>query len=147
MNGKNSNPHQNNMPESVVKFIFGTFGLIFGGVGVTVLIFLWSQSFNEFGSPPLFFRIFGSFIALAFVLFGGGACFAAIFGGRMVKDRLLSITPSEQDQSTPEEKQPNRSLNYICPHCGAPLGSGIGVSPHGDVNCTFCKSWFNIHGT
>ncbi len=40
------------------------------GIGMTVLIFLWSAPFGEFGSPPLFFRVFGSFIALAFVLTG-----------------------------------------------------------------------------
>ena len=47
-------------------------GIVPLGIGLTVLGFLWLTPFNEFGSPPLFFRVFGSFIALAFVLTGVG---------------------------------------------------------------------------
>ena len=147
MNNGKRNPNQNNMPESVGKFIGGAMGLIFGGVGITVLIFLWSTPFHEFGSPPLFFRVFGSFIALAFVLFGGGAFFATIIGGKISIDQSPTMhNESADDRSKPEENRPNGSLNYTCSHCGAPLSSGIEVSPHGDAKCTFCKGWFNIHG-
>ena len=53
------------------KFLGGVFGLIFAGIGLTVIVFLWGALRDGFGSPPLFFRVFGTFIALAFVAFGG----------------------------------------------------------------------------
>ena len=43
------------------RFIGGVFGLVFLGVGVSVIIFLWSAPFGEFGSPPLFFRVIRQF--------------------------------------------------------------------------------------
>jgi hypothetical protein len=54
-------------------------GIIPLGIGLTVLGFLWSSSLDEFGRSPflLFFRIFGSFIALGFVLTGFGILFAS----------------------------------------------------------------------
>ena len=48
-------------------------GLFPLGIGLTVLGGLWLAPFGEFHSPPLFFRIFGSIIALAFVTFGAVA--------------------------------------------------------------------------
>ncbi|MCA9081995.1 MAG: hypothetical protein KDA58_15645, partial [Planctomycetaceae bacterium] len=53
-------------------------GIVPLGIGITVIVFLWSQPFGEFHSPPLFFRIFGSFVALFFCLIGGGLVFGQL---------------------------------------------------------------------
>ena len=52
------------------KFVGAVSGFVFCGVGVTVLVSLWAAPFGAFGSPPLFFRIVASFIAVAFVAVG-----------------------------------------------------------------------------
>ena len=39
------------------------FGIVFGGIGISVIGFLWTVS--GFGEPPFFFKVFGSLIALA----------------------------------------------------------------------------------
>lgn len=109
---------------------------------MTVLVFLWGAPFGEFGSPPLFFRIFGSFIALAFVAMGGTVCLGSILGkglgpGQIPRDAL----PTADDSPPPVSES-----GYRCPHCGAPLGDGIDISPHGDAKCGYCNCWFNIHG-
>jgi hypothetical protein len=121
------------------RFIGGVFGFVFAGIGLTVLAFLWGSSFDEFGSPPLFFRVFGSFIAVAFVAVGGGTLYSMLRGGRVAPGAPLE----------PDAIQANAPVasagGYQCPNCGAPLGAGADVSPSGDAKCSFCKSWFNIH--
>ena len=113
-------------------------GIIPLGIGLSVLGFLWLTPFNEFGSPPLFFRIFGSFIALAFVLVGGGMI-AASFGLRGVK------LPRPGDPGVPPAPPQAGAVGYQCVHCGATLGENADVSPHGDAKCAHCGRWFNIH--
>jgi hypothetical protein len=118
------------------RIVGGVFGFIFCGIGITVLIFLWSEPFGQFGSPPIFFRIFGSFIALAFVVMGGAVAIACIVGGHSrtgMFDNRAGAAPAL------------RIGGYTCPHCGASLGEKADVSPLGDVKCTFCGSWFNVH--
>ena len=116
----------------------------FGCVGVTVLVFLWSQPFGGFGSPPLFFRVFGSFIAIMFCLVGFGG---AIFGGRMmnqVKARGRQLRRSRRDLEHERDVAPPK-VGYDCPNCGGGLGDDADVSPSGDVKCSYCDRWFNIH--
>jgi DNA-directed RNA polymerase subunit RPC12/RpoP len=113
-------------------------GIIPLGIGLTVLGFLWLTPFNEFGSPPLFFRIFGSFIALGFVLFGGGMI-AVSFRARGVG------LPPAGDAGTQTAPPQTGAVGYQCAHCGAALGENSDVSPHGDVKCAHCGRWFNIH--
>ncbi len=129
-------------PLRAARVVGSLFGLIFCGTGITVLAFLWSQPFGEFGSPPIFFRIFGSFIALGFVVVGGGMAIGTLLGRGLVAKRLN--TGEEVARSSPEPP-PNRTGGYVCPHCGASLGEKADVSPLGDVRCTFCGSWFNVH--
>ena len=50
-------------------------GIVPLGIGLTVIGFLWGAPWDAFDSPPLFFRIFGSFVAMMFVLIGGGLVF------------------------------------------------------------------------
>jgi Sec-independent protein translocase protein TatA len=57
---------------------FRLIGIVPLGIGLTVIVFLWTAS--GFGAPPLIFRVFGSFVALGFVITGG----AILFGTSML---------------------------------------------------------------
>ena len=115
-------------------------GFIFAGIGITVLIFMWGAPSGGFGSPPLFFRVFASFIALAFVVVGGGSGLAAL-KAKSPLDHMTSHLHSLKRQGNPME---NETANrYACPKCGASLNSDADISPSGDVKCTYCDSWFN----
>lgn len=124
------------------------FALIPAGIGLTLFIWLWMQPFGAFHSPPLFFRIMGSFVAAFFMLFG-----VAVFAGSSamsgtLKDRLRALKRMQQEleDELPEAGQSDKKTgSYHCSSCGAPLGEGAEVSPHGDVKCTHCGKWFNIH--
>ena len=129
------------------------FGIIPLGIGLTVLGFLWGSPFGHFGSPPLFFRVFGSFIALGFVMFGG----VMIASGSLIKsqggqlrDMVQDLTEAAhsgvaQSNHSASDPEPEQKVGYDCPNCGAALGEDCDVSPSGDAKCQFCKRWFNIH--
>jgi hypothetical protein len=116
------------------RIVFGTFGFVFGGIGVAVLIFMWTA--DGWDAPPLFFRVVASFIALAFVAMGGTMFFTSLRGRTMLA--RISSRPADQGTAAP-------AAGYTCPHCGATLGKDADVSPLGDVKCPFCARWFNIH--
>jgi len=121
------------------------FAIIPFGIGVTVLGFLWFSD-DGFGSPPLFFRVFGSFIALGFVLFGVVAFSAGSLVNRnRLQDLAESMHAQQRRQNGPTDETSSGEGNYGCPNCGAELGDGAEVSPSGDVKCAYCKRWFNIH--
>ncbi len=106
---------------------------IFGFIGITVFIFLWTA--RGFGAPPLIFRLFGSFIAIAFMIMGFGM--------------PLSILLKGGKSSTPDVFQhPGRAASkpgtYDCPSCGANVGNAD-VSPSGDIKCSYCHEWWNVH--
>ncbi len=103
---------------------------------MSVIVFLWSQPFGEFGAPPLFFRVFGSLVALPFVAIGGTAAYNAVTG----KSVGLAGPGKASAKGSPT------GVGYQCPSCGAPLPSDAEVSPHGDVKCSHCNRWFNVHG-
>jgi len=117
------------------RFIAAVFGFVFAAIGLTVIVFLWSSNPHEFGSPPLFFKIFGSLIAVIFVLVGGTLGVSALRA-------KPSLAPPAVGAST---TTPRPAGGYQCPHCAAPLGPKADVSPSGDVKCSFCGRWFNIH--
>lgn len=125
--------------------MFGVFGFVFASIGVVTIIWLWAQPFGAFGSPPLFFRVFGSLIAIAFVAMGGGSLVGVIaspgpFGA--------NVDPTQPLQGDPVDRPASSSgVGYTCPSCGATLSDKADVSPLGDVKCTFCDRWFNIHRT
>lgn len=119
-------------PAGPQRFLGAVFGIVFGGVGLTVITFLWTA--RGFGEPPLFFKLFGSFIALAFVAFGATFLIGAFKGQ----------SPQSNASPTPPPVAPG--TGYTCPACGARLGEDSDVSPRGDVKCGYCRKWFNIHG-
>ena len=136
-----------NLGDGPGRFIGAVFGLVFLGIGLTVIGFLWLTPFDQFGSPPLFFRIFGSFIALAFVAVGGTTAYAAISGKVMNANTLRnSANLNQVNDSRPESPiAPPGKDGYKCDSCGAPLSTSADVSPHGDVKCSHCNRWFNVH--
>jgi hypothetical protein len=124
------------------------FGIVPLGIGLTVLGFLWLAPFDQFGSPPLFFRLFGSFVALGFILQGWAMVSGAVTDPRRLKkwagqfDGLMN----RQTGSNERAGEPDAAYGYLCSHCGAPLDQSAEVSPHGDVKCSHCGKWFNVHG-
>jgi hypothetical protein len=118
-------------PVGPPRFLGAVFGFVFCGIGLTVLGFLWTA--RGFGEPPLFFKLFGSFIAIPFVAVGGTLLFRSIKG------------PPAQTGSTLNQSPAAPRTGYVCPACGARLGEGADVSPRGDVKCGYCNKWFNIH--
>lgn len=136
-------------PPGISRFIGGVFGLAFFGVGISVIGFLWSQPFGSFHSPPLFFRIVGSFIAMVFVAVGGGILYGSITGKGMASNRFRHVSRimrQAQQENEVADDQPMATEGYSCESCGAPLDSDADVSPLGDVKCAHCDRWFNIHG-
>ena len=122
-------------PTGPVRLLGVVFGIVFGGIGLTVIGFLWGE--RGFGEPPLFFKLVGSFIALAFVAVGGTFLVAAVKGQ----------SPQAENATSPSiNATPGDGAGYKCPACGARLGEAAEVSPKGDVKCGYCKQWFNIHG-
>jgi DNA-directed RNA polymerase subunit RPC12/RpoP len=130
-------------PPRAVRFIFALFGFIFAGIGLTVIIFIWSEPFGGFGSPPLFFRIFGSFIAVAFIGFGAAMAISAIIGN---KEPLAPSIPAASVAPHAPASTAHLPGRYACSRCAAPLADNAQVSPLGDARCPHCGSWFNIHG-
>ena len=109
---------------------------MFGFIGLTVFCFLWFGT--ERDNPPLIFKLFGSFIALAFMAMGFGVPLTALKARSLINSRIDTNLPATED--APPAK------GYKCPNCGAGLGTQE-VSPSGDVKCIYCQKWWNIHRT
>lgn len=126
-------PTGNPVDQAAGRFLLGVFGFVFGGAGVALLVFLLTAS--GWDAPPPFFRVVGSLMAIAFIAFGGTMVFASFRG------RAMQVNSSSADRAAGAAA----SVGYTCPSCGATLGKDADVSPLGDVKCTFCGRWFNVH--
>ncbi len=119
------------------RYVFAGVGVVFALIGLTVLGFVWGAPQGEFGSPPLFFRVIASFIAVAFVLFGSGFAISALRVGRQVERSFAARQADGAGRS-------QQATRYACPSCAAPIGEGAEISPSGDVKCPYCDRWFNV---
>ena len=133
---------------AVARLVGAVFGFGFAGIGLTVIGFMWFDD-DGFGSPPVFFKLIASFIALAFIAMGGSIAISAIVGGGMLSRHGQAIEQAMQrarTQSTlPASPSAPPAAGYACPHCGGTLGDKAEVSPMGDTKCAFCGRWFNVH--
>lgn len=120
------------------------FGACFGGIGLTVIAFLWGSSWNDVHSPPLVFRVFGTFVAIPFVVVGATAIFGKVPN---VAERAAALRKQlkEAGLDTPETARTAPPPGKLkCPNCGS-SPSQAEVSPHGDVKCDHCSRWYNVH--
>lgn len=106
---------------------------VFGAIGLVIIVSLWTA--EGFGEPPLFFKLVGTLIASIFVLVG-------VAGALGLQPKAPPIGPIRG--ASPRGRPGAAQL--ACTNCGASLGEGADVSPSGDVKCTYCQRWFNIHG-
>lgn len=125
------------------------FGITFGGIGLAVLASLWGVT--GFFEPPLFFKVVGSLIALPFIALGVVFLVAGLtMKGVGMRPSAQALAEQLRDLRDELPQQPAGvaapATNYTCPHCGAPLASSSDASPHGDVKCRHCDTWFNIYG-
>lgn len=130
----------------IARVIPMLFGLIFAAIGVTVIVSLWSRD-GDF--PPLVFRMVGSLISLAFVVMGGGLAISAMVGKVARSGKASRGVPgSPGSRAARASRRMDRvggGGGYACTRCGAPLAKEADVSPLGDVRCSHCGGWFNIH--
>jgi hypothetical protein len=108
---------------------------IFGFIGIAIIAFLWGSG-NGSGGLPLFFKVFGSFIGLGFMAMGFGVPLSAVRRGKEMDELIARGLQPEPPPAVPETLK--------CPSCGANVGTAE-VSPSGDVKCTYCHGWWNIH--
>ena len=104
-------------PLMAQRFLAGLFGLVFAGVGLTLITFMWIGS-DDFGSPPVFFKIFASFIAIAFVGFGGTMAYGAWRSNGLLGnvDKIFQAAQARATGASADAKG-----GYSCPSCGAAL--------------------------
>ena len=126
--------------ESEGRFVAGVFGVISFLVGLLVVVWMCSQPLGEFGSPPLFIRLFFSLIAVAFMAAVGTTVWGVFFGPRLGIGSLLDKAKTLAEAQDQDSAKPG-SYN-----CGATLKSDAEVSPHGDVKRSFCDARFNLYG-
>lgn len=131
----------------IERIVTGAFGIAFGGVGLCVLGFMWLSPADDFHTPPLFFRVFASLLAIPFVAVGGSALYAAVTGQLMTTKPVEHLHQFAQQirASTHIEGSTNSSIpaKLACPQCGAPTGTAD-ISPLGDVKCSHCQNWYNV---
>src|SRR4051812_36252815 len=110
-------------------------GIVPLGIGLIVLNLSWSSEFGGGFGVPIFFRLFFSFIALAFVTMGGGLLLkGGPFGStQRLIDRALDMqqqleasmrargmTPPSASDNGPSGLSMT-SAGYRCPSCNAPI--------------------------
>lgn len=121
------------MNEVIGRLISGVFGII----GLVVIVSLWTA--EGFGEPPLPFKLVGTLIASVFILVG-------VAGALGLQPKAPPSGPIRGASPASRQVSGRAAVQLACTNCGAVLGDGADVSPSGDVKCTYCQRWFNIHG-
>ena len=136
-------PHMPTILSRVIPAIFGVIGLV-------VIVSLWTA--KGFGEPPLFFKLVGSLIASTFVLVGVGGVLGLQPKTAAAEPSMPGSAPGATSSSAARSAAGSPAAGTLqgptqlaCPNCGAALGEGADVSPSGDVKCTYCQRWFNVH--
>jgi DNA-directed RNA polymerase subunit RPC12/RpoP len=144
--GMNDRPLPQIEPPAAFRVLVGIFGLVFGGVGICVLGLIWS---SESDFVPLFAKLFGSLLACAFLAFGGFLAFTAFTAFAGGKNGMMSplseAIKARMKEGAAAVESSATAGSYVCASCGAALGEKADVSPMGDVKCTHCGRWFNVH--
>ena len=123
------------------KFVGTVVGSMFACIGIAVIVFLWGSS-GPMG-PPVFFKIFGSCVAICFVAIGGSLAYASVTG-KSQQSRLgqrFGIRP--RSQASDSQSRTDSAPDFGCPNCGSGLAADTEISPSGDVKCPYCKQWFS----
>lgn len=131
---------------------FKAVGIVPLGIGLIFLFGIWSSD-SPFAFTPAFFKLLMSFVAVMFVLTGGGILFAGLNPENRLKSMVSSLKEIERelgqgrtDRGTIDRDDSREQMGgYQCSNCGATLSDSADVSPHGDVKCEHCGRWFNIH--
>lgn len=150
---------------AIERFVAGLVGLGILSIGIVVLGFVWVTP-----GIPFRVRIFGSVVAIIFGIGAGGGTICAAIAGDGEDNRVDGSVNDDFDEDVFEydvegdefvddefveefdpgtmfvERTASKSDNYSCDACGTLLASQADVSPHGDVKCSQCGRWFNIHG-
>jgi len=134
--------------DTALRLILGLFGFAFAGCGIAVLRMLWLPPANRFDLFDVVSKIIFSISALVFFLaFGVVLLFLAIFCkfGPATRADFDKFNQTEAEGLPNDSAAPSSPVNYSCSHCGATLMNQADVLPLGDVKCSFCHKWFNIH--
>lgn len=114
------------------------FLLVFVGIGVSVIVRVWTDS-----NTPLFARLVATFIGTMFVVGPGSAILRQL---ARLRQAAHGTSEAWESSGSPEaDAAPRRKISRSleCPRCAAGLGPEYEVSPTGDVHCSYCKCWFN----
>src|SRR5262245_14573303 len=93
------------------RILFGVFGAVFFGAGLCMLGLIWSE---ESSFVPVFARLFGSLICMAFLTFGGFMVYGAFTTPKLTDAIDLSATAAAGAGSESPTAAPG---NYVCPNC------------------------------
>ena len=65
-----------------------------------------------------------------------------------VMGTLQQLSKMQEESRRGGDRNPETGSSgggYACTNCGATLQGEAEVSPSGDVKCSYCERWFNIH--
>lgn len=94
----------------------------------------------------------GPFIVAKYVFPAFGVLFilGALLGGRTHKpsqktdkQERVSVPPGHSRATQSGNSPLQKEMKLICPRCGA-APTNPSVSPHGDVKCQYCGTWYNV---
>ena len=107
-----------------------------------MLYSLWFRASDGFGGLPLFLRLMGSLIAVAFIVVGATVIWLVTL---IMREPESLARPAKLAGEAAKGHLPY-SLAHDCPRGGAPSPGSTDVMENGDIKCHHCGSWFNVRG-